>query len=61
MRLGALQSTLTATLAEQGADPALAAHVETALSQLRALDVEVRRQKSDPAPLATLRTWVTPP
>ncbi|MFK9855043.1 type II secretion system protein GspI, partial [Klebsiella pneumoniae] len=21
----------------------------------------VRRQKSDPAPLATLRTWVTPP
>ncbi|HIB5986041.1 TPA: type II secretion system protein GspI, partial [Klebsiella pneumoniae] len=27
----------------------------------RALDVEVRRQKSDPAPLATLRTWVTPP
>ncbi|MBL3317213.1 type II secretion system protein GspI, partial [Klebsiella pneumoniae] len=29
--------------------------------QLRALDVEVRRQKSDPAPLATLRTWVTPP
>ncbi|HCB2081708.1 TPA: type II secretion system protein GspI, partial [Klebsiella pneumoniae] len=23
--------------------------------------VEVRRQKSDPAPLATLRTWVTPP
>ncbi|PVW39327.1 type II secretion system protein GspI, partial [Klebsiella pneumoniae] len=24
-------------------------------------DVEVRRQKSDPAPLATLRTWVTPP
>ena len=35
--------------------------VETALPQLRALDVEVRRQKSDPAPLATLRTWVTPP
>ncbi len=29
--------------------------VETALPQLRALDVEVRRQ-SDPAPLATLRT-----
>ena len=29
--------------------------VETALPQLRALDVEVRRQKSDPAPLATLR------
>ena len=35
--------------------------VEAAGPQLRALDVEVRRQKSDPAPLATLRTWVTPP
>ena len=33
-----------------------AGRVETALPQLRALDVEVRRQKSDPAPLATLRT-----
>ena len=35
--------------------------VETDLPQLRALDVEVRRAKSDKMPVSSLRTYVTPP
>ncbi|NWK89086.1 type II secretion system minor pseudopilin GspI [Raoultella terrigena] len=35
--------------------------VETELPQLRALDVEVRHDKSDKAPVSSLRTWVTRP
>lgn len=35
--------------------------VDTADSQLRALDVEVRRQADDPAPIVTLRSYVVRP
>ncbi|MCD6626178.1 type II secretion system protein GspI, partial [Klebsiella michiganensis] len=34
---------------------------KTDLPQLRALDVEVRRAKSDKMPVSSLRTYVTPP
>ncbi|WP_174509176.1 type II secretion system minor pseudopilin GspI [Klebsiella oxytoca] len=35
--------------------------VETELPQLRALDVEVRHDKRDKTPIASLRTYVTQP
>ncbi|WP_375055058.1 type II secretion system minor pseudopilin GspI [Zobellella sp. DQSA1] len=35
--------------------------VDTMDSRLRALDVEVRRQENDPAPLITLRSYVVRP